>query len=315
MTPNLWLWVVFNLFVLGMLALDLGVFHRRAHSLARREALAWSVVWVSLAILFSLGVWHWRGGPAALEFVAGYLIEWSLSLDNIFVFLVIFSYFQVSPRYQHRVLFWGILGAVVMRGVMIAIGAALLAAFSWVVYVFGGFLVVTGVRFARQQEISVHPEANPILKLLRFVIPVTKDFHEEHFFVREEGRWWATPLFVVLVLVESSDLVFAVDSIPAIFAITRDTFIVYTSNVFAILGLRALYFLLAGFMPMFRYLNVGLGIILAFVGVKMILAEVYKIPIWVSLVVIAVVLGTTLAASVWAGKREQERKWPPPELE
>ena len=300
------LWVIFNLFVLGMLALDLGVFHRRAHAVSKKEAAIWSAVWIGLAMVFNLGVWHWQGGDRALEFLTGYLIEKSLSLDNIFVFIVIFSYFRVAPRYQHRVLYWGILGALVMRGVMIAVGAALLSAFHWVIYIFGGFLVVTGIRFAVQEEISVEPERNPLLGLLRRVIPVTQGFHEHHFFVRLGERWFATPLFVVLVLIESSDLVFAVDSIPAVFAITRDTFIVYTSNVFAILGLRALYFLLAGVMPMFRYLNVGLGIILSFVGVKMLITELYKIPVLVSLGVIAAVLVVTVAASLWASRREGE---------
>ena len=304
MHTSIWLWVGFNLFVLAMLALDLGVFHRRAHAIGRREALAWSVFWIALSLLFNLGVWHFAGGRKALEFFTGYLIEKSLSLDNIFVFLVIFTYFRVPPRYQHRVLYWGILGALLMRGAMIAVGAALLATFHWVIYLFGGFLVITGIRFARQSEISVHPEANPLLRLLRRVFPVTKDFREQHFFVREGLHWYATPLLVVLVLVESSDIVFAVDSIPAIFAITRDTFIVYTSNVFAILGLRALYFLLASVMPMFRYLNVGLGIILAFVGIKMLLADVYEIPIFASLGVIAAVLLVTVLASLRAARRE-----------
>ena len=309
MHTSIWLWVGFNLFVLAMLALDLGVFHRRAHAIGRREALAWSVFWVTLSLLFNLGVWHFAGGRKALEFFTGYLIEKSLSLDNIFVFLVIFTYFRVPPRYQHRVLYWGILGALLMRGAMIAIGAALLATFHWVIYLFGGFLVITGIRFARQSEISVHPEANPLLRLLRRVFPVTKDFREQHFFVREGLHWYATPLLVVLVLVESSDVVFAVDSIPAIFAITRDTFIVYTSNVFAILGLRALYFLLSSVMPMFRYLNVGLGVILAYVGVKMLLADFYEIPILPSLGVIAVVLLVTVGASLWVVRREG-----PPEI-
>ena len=309
MATSLWLWVGFNLFVLAMLALDLGVFHRRAHAISKKEALAWSVFWIALSLLFTLGVWHFAGGRKALEFFTGYLIEKSLSLDNIFVFLVIFTYFRVPPQYQHRVLYWGILGALLMRGVMIAIGAALLATFHWVIYIFGAFLVITGIRFARQSEISVHPEANPLLRLLRRVLPVTKDFREQHFFVREGGHWYATPLLVVLVLVESSDVVFAVDSIPAIFAITRDTFIVYTSNVFAILGLRALYFLLASVMPMFRYLNVGLGVILAYVGVKMLLADFYEIPILPSLGVIAVVLLVTVGASLWVVRREG-----PPEI-
>ena len=304
MATSLWLWVGFNLFVLAMLALDLGVFHRRAHAISKKEALAWSVFWIALSLLFTLGVWHFAGGRKALEFFTGYLIEKSLSLDNIFVFLVIFTYFRVPPQYQHRVLYWGILGALLMRGAMIAVGAALLATFHWVIYIFGAFLVITGIRFARQSEISVHPEANPLLRLLRRVLPVTKDFREQHFLVREGVHWHATPLLVVLVLVESSDVVFAVDSIPAIFAITRDTFIVYTSNVFAILGLRALYFLLSSVMPMFRYLNVGLGVILAYVGVKMLLADFYPIPILLSLGVIAAVLLVTVVASLWAVRRE-----------
>lgn len=305
MSSTAWLWLLFNLFVVGMLVLDLGVFHRRAHVVSKKEAAFWSAVWIALSLVFCGGVWHWQGGEKALQFLTGYLIEKSLSLDNVFVFLLIFSYFGVSARYQHRVLYWGILGALVMRGVLIATGAALLGAFHWVIYIFGGFLVVTGVRFAWQRGVSVKPEANPVLRLLHRLLPVTRDFHEHHFFVRQEGTRFATPLFVVLVLVESSDLVFAVDSIPAIFAITRDTFIVYTSNVFAILGLRALYFLLAGVMPMFRYLNVGLGVILGFVGVKMLLAELYPIPVLASLGVIAVVLAVTLAASLWVTRRER----------
>lgn len=304
MSPTLWLWVVFNIFVIGMLALDLGVFHRRAHAVHLKEATVWSAVWIVLSLLFNLGVWYWQGGGKALEFLTGYLIEKSLSLDNIFVFLAIFSYFGVSRRYQHRVLYWGVLGALVMRALMIGIGATLLAAFHWIIYVFGGFLVITGVRFAQHRGVSVRPEANPVLRLLRRVLPVTRDFQEQHFFVHQAGRWLATPLFVVLVLVESSDVVFAVDSIPAVFAITRDTFIVYTSNVFAILGLRALYFLLAGIMPTLRYLNVGLGLILAFVGVKMLVSEIYPIPVLHSLAVIAGVLAVTLAASLWASRRQ-----------
>ncbi|MGH9863276.1 MAG: TerC family protein [Candidatus Acidiferrales bacterium] len=305
MSSTLWLWVVFNLFVLGALALDLGVFHRQAHVVSKKEAALWMAVWVSLAVLFTLGVWRWQGGHKALEFLTGYLIEQSLSLDNIFVFLLIFSYFRVPPRYQHRVLFWGILGAVIMRGAMIGLGVALLATFHWITYLFGGFLVITGIRFARHEELSVHPEANPVLRGLRRLWPVTKDFHQEHFFIREEGRWFATPLLVVLVMIESTDLVFAVDSIPAVFAITRDPFIVYTSNIFAILGLRALYFLLAGLMPMFRYLGAGLGFVLSFVGVKMLIAQWVKIPILISLGVILAGLVVAIAASLWAARRER----------
>ncbi|HSC78314.1 MAG TPA: TerC/Alx family metal homeostasis membrane protein, partial [Candidatus Acidoferrales bacterium] len=228
------------------------------------------------------------------------------SLDNLFVFLMIFMYFGVPDRYQHRVLYWGILGALLMRGVMIAAGAALIARFHIVIYLFGAFLVYTGIRFARQTGPSIQPETNPVLRLLRRLVPITPEFREQHFFVHESGKWLATPLFVVLVLVETSDVMFAVDSIPAIFAITHDPFIVFTSNVFAILGLRALYFLLANIMPMFRYLNVGLGFILFYVGVKMLLQDLYKIPAWVSLIVIAVTLGVSLGYSVWESRRYSE---------
>ncbi|HXE76529.1 MAG TPA: TerC family protein [Candidatus Xenobia bacterium] len=301
-----WHYALFILFVLVMLAVDLGVFHRRFHAVTHKEALIWSVVWITLALLFNVGVWYFEGPTKAGEFLAGYLIEKSLSLDNLFVFLMIFMYFGVPDRYQHRVLYWGILGALVMRGVMIAAGAALIARFHIVIYIFGAFLVYTGIRFMRQTGPSVSPETNPVLRLLRRLVPITPDFREEHFFVREGGKWLATPLFVVLVLVETSDVMFAVDSIPAIFAITYDPFIVFTSNVFAILGLRALYFLLANIMPMFRYLNVGLGTILAYVGVKMLLQDVVKIPVWVSLIVIAVVLGASLGYSVYESRRYSE---------
>ncbi|MBI2955841.1 MAG: TerC family protein [Acidobacteria bacterium] len=304
MSHPVWHYALFILFVLGMLALDLGVFHRRAHAVGRKEALLWSIVWVALSLLFNAGIWYYDSKHKALEFFTGYLIEKSLSLDNLFVFLMIFLYFGVPDRYQHRVLYWGIVGAIVMRMTLIFVGAALLAAYSWIIYVFGLFLIFTGVRFAFHSGVSVHPEANPVLRLLRRVIPITKDFHAEHFFVRQGGRWYATPLLVVLVLVETSDVLFAVDSIPAIFAITRDTFIVLTSNIFAILGLRAMYFLLANIMPLFRYLNVGLGIVLTYVGIKMLLSDVFPIPVWVSLVFIAIVLGATLGLSVWVARRE-----------
>jgi tellurite resistance protein TerC len=301
-----WHYALFIVFVLFMLGIDLGVFHRRAHAVSRREAFAWSIVWIVVSLVFNTYVWLWQGKEKGLEFFTGYLVEKSLSLDNLFVFLMIFMYFGVLEKYQHRVLYWGILGALIMRGVMIAAGAALIERFDWVIYIFGGFLVYTGIKFARQSGVSVHPEKNPVLKLVRRLIPITKDFHEQHFFVREGGRWMATPLFVVLVLVETSDVLFAVDSIPAIFGITRDPFIVFTSNVFAILGLRALYFLLANIMPMFRYLGMGLGIILAYVGMKMLLHEVLKVPVWVSLLVITVVLAGSLGYSVWEARRYSE---------
>ena len=306
MFEHFWHYALFIAFVLVMLTIDLGVFHRRAHAITRKEAFIWSIVWVTLSLLFNAGIWIWMGKQKALEFFAGYLVEKSLSLDNLFVFLMIFMYFGVPDRYQYRVLYWGILGALLMRGAMIAAGAALIAKFELVIYIFGGFLVYTGIRFAREAGPSIQPETNPVLRVLRRLVPVTEDFRGQHFFVREAGRWLATPLFVVLVLVETSDVVFAVDSIPAIFGITRDPFIVFTSNVFAILGLRALYFLLANIMPMFRYLNVGLGVILTYVGVKMLLQDVLKIPVWISLIVIAVVLAVSLGYSVWEARRYSE---------
>ncbi|HEY1379891.1 MAG TPA: TerC family protein [Gemmataceae bacterium] len=299
---QLWLWVGFNAFVLAMLALDLGVFHRTAHAVSLREAAAWSAVWVGLALLFNYGLYRVRGAEAGLEFLAGYLMEKALSVDNIFVIVLIFSYFRVPPPYQHRVLFWGILGALVMRGMMIAAGAALIEQVHWVIYVFGAFLVLTGVRMATQDERAVEPESNPVLRLVRRFVPVTDADHGPKFFAVESdgprARRVATPLFVVLVMVEATDLVFAVDSIPAVFAITRDPFIVYTSNVFAILGLRSLYFLLAGVVHRFHYLKVGLAVVLVFVGVKMLLSDVYAVPTGVSLAVIAAVLGTAVAASL-----------------
>ena len=296
-SDNLFLWVIFNVFVLGMLALDLLVLHRKAHAVSLREALAWSSVWVSLALLFSLGVYFARGGEKALEFLTGYVIEWSLSVDNLFVFLVIFSYFAVPPIYQHRVLFWGILGALVLRAIFIATGSALLANFHWMIYVFGGFLVFTGIKLLLAGEDKVEPEKNPAVRLLRRFIKVTPDYQGQRFFIRKDGTLWATPLLLVLVVVETTDVIFAVDSIPAIFAITLDPFIVYTSNVFAILGMRALFFLLAGVIDMFRYLRVGLSFVLCFIGAKMMLVDFYKIPIGISLLVVAGILGISILAS------------------
>jgi len=296
-SDSLFLWVIFNVFVLGVLALDLLVLHRKAHAVSLREALAWSSVWVSLALLFAVGVYVVRGEEKALEFLTGYVIEWSLSVDNLFVFLVIFSYFAVPPLYQHRVLFWGILGALVLRAIFIATGTALLANFHWMIYVFGGFLVFTGIKLLFAGEEKIEPEKNPAVRLVRRFIKVTPDYEGQRFFIRKDGRLWATPLLLVLVVVETTDVIFAVDSIPAIFAITLDPFIVYTSNVFAILGLRALFFLLAGVMDMFRYLKIGLSVVLCFVGAKMMLADFYKIPIGVSLGVVAGILGISILAS------------------
>jgi tellurite resistance protein TerC len=302
---TLTLWVIFNLFVLLMLALDLGVFHRRAHAIGLREAGAWSVVWVALALAFNFWVWHWHGSKLGLEFLTGYLIEKSLSVDNIFVFLVLFRYFAVEPRYQHRVLFWGILGALVMRGAMIAVGVTLIARFHWVLYIFGLFLVFAGVRMMYERPESVNPERNPVFVWARRLMRVTKEYEGQKFFVVREGVWYTTPLFLVLLVVESTDLAFALDSIPAIFAITRDPFIVYTSNVFAILGLRAFYFLLAGIMPMFRYLGTGLSLVLIFIGLKMLAEPWVEIPTSWSLGVVAGVLAVAVAASIAANLRER----------
>jgi tellurite resistance protein TerC len=309
---QLWLYVGFNVFVLAMLALDLGVFHKEAHVVSMKEAAGWSALWVTLALVFNAGIYHFMGPQAGIEFLTGYLIEKALSVDNIFVFVLIFSYFQVPPRYQHRVLFWGILGALLMRGAMIAAGAVLIERFHWIIYVFGAFLVFTGIRMAMQDEHDIEPESNPVIRLMRRFIPVTSEYRGQNFFVREAvtpggvARWVATPLFVVLVLVETTDLIFAVDSIPAIFAITRDPFLVYTSNVFAILGLRALYFLLAGVIHKFHYLKLGLAVVLVFVGTKMLLVDVYKIPVAVSLGVIALVLASSVVASLLFPKSAAE---------
>ena len=297
-SDNLFSWVIFNIFVLGMLALDLLVFHRKAHAVSLREALSWSAVWIALALIFNVGIYYLWGSEKALEFLAGYLIEKSLSVDNIFVFIMIFSYFAVPAIYQHRILFWGILGALIMRAIFIAAGAALLSAFHWIIYIFGGFLIITGIKMFFAGEEKIEPEKNPAVLLLRRFMPITNEFHGQRFFVRIDQRLWATPLFVVLVVIETTDVIFAVDSIPAIFAITMDPFIVYTSNIFAILGLRALYFLLAGIMDMFRYLKVGLSFVLCFVGVKMMLVDFYKIPIGVSLGVVAGILAISILASL-----------------
>ncbi len=294
----IWLWVGFNLFVLAMLVLDLGIFHRKAHAVSIREASIWSAVWVALALLFNAGIYFFSGPEHALQFLTGYLIEKSLSVDNIFVFVLLFSYFSVPAAYQHRVLFWGVLGALIMRGILIVLGAMLLENFHWVLYLFGAFLIVTGVRMAFNKDEAVHPERNPLLKLVRRVIPATANFEGDRFLVRRAGQVLATPLLLVLLVVETTDLVFALDSIPAIFAVSTDPFIVYTSNVFAILGLRSLYFVFANVMGKFYYLKIGLSVVLSFIGVKMVLADIFHMPIGLSLAVIAFVLATALIASI-----------------
>jgi tellurite resistance protein TerC len=294
------LWTGFLAFVLAMLAVDLGVFHRRTHAVGLREALVWSLVWVALALAFNGAIYRWFGPERALEFLTGYLIEKALSVDNLFVFVVIFAYFGVAPRLQHRVLFWGILGALVMRAAFIVAGGVLLQAFHWTVYLFGGLLVLTGLKLLRQRDGRIRPERNPLVRLLARVLPVSAEPLGERFAVRENGRWILTPLFLALVTVEVSDLVFAVDSIPAIFAVTTDPFIVFTSNIFAILGLRSLYFLLADVVGRFRYLHVGLAGVLVFVGGKMLAVDLVEVPIGWSLAVVAALLGASVAASLGA---------------
>lgn len=297
------LWIGFLTFVAVALALDLGVFHRKAHAVKSGEALAWSLVWVTLALVFNIGVYWWFGSERALEFSTGYLIELALSIDNLFVFLMIFSYFAVPSQYQHRVLFWGILGAIVMRIGFILAGTVLIQTFHWVIYIFGAFLVLTGIKLLIHRARSMHLERNLVVRVFRRFVPTTSDFRGTRFLVKEGGRWLATPLLIVLVAVEATDVVFAVDSIPAIFAVTTDPFIVFTSNIFAILGLRSFYFLLAGMISKFRFLNVGLGLVLAFVGSKMLVTEVVKVPVGWSLGIVAGILVLSVVASVLLPQR------------
>ena len=299
------LWFAFNLFVLIAIALDLGVFHRKAHKVGVREAVLWSVVWVGLAVGFGYFVWHWYGVQRGLEYFTGYVVEKALSVDNLFAFLVIFRAFQVDERVQHRVLEWGILGALVMRGIMIATGAALVSRFSWILQLFGVFLVYTGLRMLLKRDKAVHYERNPVFRFASAHLRVTKDYRGDNFFVREGGKLFASPLVLVLLIVEITDVTFAVDSIPAIFGITRDAFIVYSSNVFAILGLRALYFLLADILDYFRYLSIGLALVLLFIGVKMVLDPWWHISVKFSLAVVAGALLAAMLVSLLAGPKKQ----------
>ena len=286
-----WLWIGFSVFILTMLSLDLGLFNRKSHTITYREAWIWSAVWISLAMMFAGVVFAYYGSDLGLKFLTGYLIELSLSVDNLFVFLLIFSYFKVPAKFQHRVLFWGVMGALVMRLTMIFVGAALIDRFHWIIYIFGGFLVYTGIKMFKQDEIEIQPEQNPVVRLVTRVFPISRSYDGEKFFTTTNGKKTGTLLLLVLVVVEVTDLVFAVDSIPAIFVITRDTFIVYTSNVFAILGLRSMYFLLAGVVDKFRYLRYGLAIVLVFIGMKMLVTALgLDIPIWASLAFVALVL-------------------------
>jgi tellurite resistance protein TerC len=298
MPEKVLLWTVFNLFIIAMLVLDLKVFHRKTHEVHIREALVWSAIWILMALIFAAGIYVWMDTHKALQFLTGYLIEKSLSMDNLFVFLMIFSYFQVPSRYQHNVLFWGIFGALVMRAIFIFTGIAIIQKFHFVMYIFGAFLIFTGIKMGLRKDRKVHPEKNPMLKFVRRFVPITGGYEKEKFLVREKGRMFVTPLMIVLIAIETTDVIFAVDSIPAILAISTDPFIVYSSNVFAILGLRALYFALESAMRLFHHLHYGLAVILVFVGVKMLLAEVYKIPVGIALLVIFASIFFSIVASL-----------------
>lgn len=296
---TLW-WILFTLFILAMLALDLGVFNRKAHVISFKEALLWTSFWVSLALLFGVGVYYFYGHQKAMEYFTGYLIEYSLSVDNLFVFLLIFQYFRVPHKLEHKALFWGILLALVTRAVFILAGVALINKFHWIIYIFGAFLIYTAVRMAMGKGREIHPGKNILVRLLRKIMPVTRNYQEGHFFVVKRGVRFATPLFAVILALETTDIIFAVDSIPAILAITKDPFIIYTSNVFAILGLRSLFFAISGIMRIFHHLQYGLVAVLSFVGVKMLISEFYKIPINISLAVIASALALSIIASlIW----------------
>jgi len=299
MDTSFWFYVAFTAFVLAMLAIDLGIFHRKAHVVRAKEAGAWVAVWMTLALTFTLTLLVWKGAESALLFATGYLIEQSLSIDNIFVIVMIFSYFRIPGKYQHRVLFWGIIGALLMRGLFIGMGALLIKRFGWIIYVFGAFLIFTGVKMALRQDEGFDAEQNVMMRTARRFLRVTREYHGQRFFTIQDGRRYATPLFLVLLLIEFTDLVFAVDSIPAIFAVTTNPFLVYTSNVFAILGLRSMYFLLAGIVHQFAYLKYGLALILVFVGLKMVLVDMVRIPILASLGVIAVTLTLSIIASLF----------------
>lgn len=297
------MWVGFTLFVFLMLAVDLGIFHRKAHVISMKEATVWSLVWISLALIFNVGIYFWFGADRALEFLTGYLVEKSLSVDNIFIIFVAFSFFAVPAIYQHRVLFWGILGALVMRAAFIFIGASLLSQFHWILYIFGGLLLLLGIKLFKTRDQDVDLSTSPFLKIVHKIIPHVDEYHGDKFTIVKDGKRFATPLLTVLILVEVTDLIFAVESIPAIFAITQDPFIVYTSNIFAILGLRSLYFLVSGIVDKFHYLKVGLAFVLVFIGTKIMIASIYKVPILISLAVIALLIGGSIILSILIPKK------------
>ncbi|HBX65221.1 MAG TPA: tellurium resistance protein TerC [Balneolaceae bacterium] len=304
MEHSLTLWILFNVFIVAMLIVDLMVFNRKEHEISIKESLVWTGIWIALSVVFGIGIYFYMDPASSLDFFTGYLIEKSLSVDNIFVFILGFSYFGVPAKYQHKVLFWGIFGALVLRFLFIFLGVALIERFEWIVYIFGAFLVYTGIKMAFEMEKEVHPEKNPVLKLTRKFIPVTNKFHGPDFFTRIDGKLMATPLFVVLIVIETTDVVFAVDSIPAILAITTDQFLVYSSNAFAILGLRALYFALNGVMKLFSYLHYGLAAILSFVGIKMLIADFYHVPTPWALGFVAAALIISVGASMMFPKEE-----------
>lgn len=299
------LWILFNAFILAMLIVDLKVFNRKPHEVNIKESLIWTGVWITMAVIFGIGIYFFMGAQSSLDYFTGYLIEKSLSVDNIFVFLLIFTYFGVDSIYQHKVLFWGIFGALVFRLLFIMVGVALLEQFHWIIYVFGAFLVFTGIKLGLEKDKEIHPERNPVLKLVRRFLPITKDFHGPDFFIKRGSRLIATPMFVVLIVIETSDIVFALDSIPAIMAITRDTFLIYSANAFAILGLRALYFALSGVMRLFHYLHYGLAFILVFIGVKMLIESFIHIPTLITLGVIVVTLSISVIFSIKYPQEEE----------
>jgi tellurite resistance protein TerC len=308
---SIYFWIIFNVFVLLMLGLDLFVFHRKAHEVKVKEALLTSLFWIVLALIFNVIIYYWKGEQSAMEFLTGYLIEKSLSVDNLFVFILIFNYFGVAPKYHHKLLFWGVLGALVLRAIFILVGVALIAKFHFLIYIMGAFLIYTGIKMAFSHDNEIDPENNPLVKWASKYLPMKRTSEEGKFFVRENGKLFATPLFLVLIMIESTDVVFAVDSIPAILAISKDPFIVYTSNVFALLGLRALYFALAGIIQLFHYLHYGLSLILAFIGVKLVLSDIYHIDMKYALIGVGAILALSIIASLLFPKKDAELPTPP----
>mgnify|MGYP003413639390 CR=1 FL=1 len=305
MTTEIYFWIGFVVFLALMLAIDLGIFHRKSHTVTFKESLGWTLVWIMLAMMFAAIVYFWKGSEKAIEFITGYVIELSLSVDNLFIFILVFSYFRVPQQYQHKVLFWGILGALVMRVIFIFAGVALISKFHWIIYIFGAIIIISGIKMLFQKDKKIEPEKNPLIRFVKKMIPVTHEYHSDNFFIKlKNGAWAATPLFIVLVFIEITDLIFAIDSIPAILAITTDTFIVFTSNAFAILGLRSLYFALAGMLNLFRFLHIGLSLVLIFIGLKMVLSDIYKVPIEYALLIVLSILLTSISASLILKKKK-----------